>query len=506
MIINFYKAGTSTSGNRGHAGLPGRRGGSAPTRNIVNAGKLTIKANSKLASQLDSALRKKGSDYNDIQNIMYSAGLTPEKIESILTEQQGFNGASQLTTDKTKVETMIQETRVISKFDLFNAREKREEELQSQVEAIEKAHLLTNSDLSNLKSKEWKEKKVELVLISSSATAYAIMNGYDAIDTVGRISPLNNTKTLEFDHRSYLASEKSKNDLEQQELLSNNITSYINSGELGEDRILNSHAARQYVEGYGNLQNATKNTTDFLLTESGFGYQPIIEHSSTFIDSMTDKEQLLFRGVDSGSVSIEKMHNDFENEQITSDSWRPTGVAGKGYYASRLERAAEYADGKTSYNDSYTTSDSHQRLDKRDNYNHGKIKYDGFDADNTPEQRIHAFKIDKSKMMDIATFSRTQREYMGKLTDRYNGSPSGSKEQRKAGLLLSLASEPYSFAMMMGVDGLYMSDNMYGEPPHFVIYNRTAIKTTRLNYLMDYNNVADLNKKSYFDFGDGSWN
>ncbi len=506
MIISFYKAGTATSGNRGHAGLPGRRGGSAPSRNVVNAGKLTIKANSKLASKLDSALRSKGADYDNIQNIMYRSGLTPESITSILSEQQGFNGASQLTTDKNKVGTMVEQHRVVSKRELLDLREKRRDELENEVEVIEQAHLANNPDLSNLKNKEWKEKKIELLLINSSIEAYAVMNGYDAIDTLGRITPLNNTKTLEFDHKGYLASEKAKNDQTQNDVLARNFSTYLNNGKLDMDKILENHGAELYISGGSDTDRATKETIDILLRQSGFGYQPVMEHSNNFIESMTDNEQLIFRGVKSVDISIEKMHNDFENEQVTTDSWRPSGVVGKGYYASRLERATEYADGKKSYNGLYITTDSSRRLNTRDDYNHGKANVDGFASNDAPEQRIHAFKIDKSKMMNVNTFAKMQLDYLASLGETIAKSKVGSREERKAKLLFNIAREESNFAMMMGIDGVYMPEDMSYEPPHFAIYNRTAIKTTRLNYLMDYHSVNDLNDLSKFDFGDGSWN
>lgn len=134
-----------------------------------------------------------------------------------------------------------------------------------------------------------------------------------------------------------------------------------------------------------------------------------------------------------------------------------------------------------------------------------KQKNDGYDATVSPEQNIHAFKIDKRKMMNISDFAKKQSDYTSELRDIMSNNPPGSRQHKKASLLYVLASDESSFAMMMGIDGVYMPYEMYGEPPHFAIYNRTAIKTTRLNYLMDYHSVNDLNNLSKFSFGDGLW-
>ncbi len=223
MIIYFVKAGTATSGHRGHGGIKGKRGGSTKSRTPITASKLSIKANSKLAAELDVGLRRikidpvnagsielaefDGSDilrrtpYNDShQNSV--------KVLNLVKKMQGFDGASPYDTDNHKTREMrtrddqkvvfLEDSKLVNGLQVHKERESRIKELQSRIIEIEQTHLANNPDLSNLTSKEWKEKKIEMVLISTGGiNTYAIMQGYDGImynDKV--VDMLNNTKVV----------------------------------------------------------------------------------------------------------------------------------------------------------------------------------------------------------------------------------------------------------------------------------------------------------------------
>lgn len=223
MIISFVKAGTATSGHRSHSGIPGRRGGSAKSRNPVTKGKLSIKANSKLAKELDYGLRMikidpvnygsvelaefDGSDilrrtaYNDSHQ-------NSAKVLNLVKEMQGFDGASPYDTDNHKTRELrtrddqkivfLDDSKLVNGLQVHKERNARIKELQLNIIKIEQAHLYNNPDLSNLTSKEWKESKIEMALISTGGiNAFAVMQGYDGIlynDKV--VDMLNNTKVV----------------------------------------------------------------------------------------------------------------------------------------------------------------------------------------------------------------------------------------------------------------------------------------------------------------------
>lgn len=238
MLI-YFKAGTVTSGNRGHAGRKGKKGGSAPKAIQVIASKLSIKANSKIATESDNTLRNnplptsygyfsqqeavgaiRSKDY-----ILSEGKSTISHPYKVMSALQGFDrpSLSSLDTDDytlygenssggitdvnneyvVKRYGIVNSAKKISESQLYSEYDKRVTSLYADVKLIEDSHLGNpdNTDLSNLTSKEWKEKKLELMLISGSVETYAIMQGYDVLTTdSGKPHKiLNNTCKVELD-------------------------------------------------------------------------------------------------------------------------------------------------------------------------------------------------------------------------------------------------------------------------------------------------------------------
>lgn len=237
MLI-YYKAGTTTSGNRGHAGRKGKKGGSAAKIVQISANKLTIKANSKIASEINNTLRD-----NPLPNVYGYFGQRDEigairggayilsdgkstisNARKVIESLQGFDkpSLSSLDTDDYTLYgengsggiTDVNNEYVVKRFGISNSAKKISESqlmgeydrrftsLYDEVKLIEDSHLGNpeNTDLSNLTSKEWKEKKTELLLINDHYT-YAVMQGYDVItnDSGKPTMILNNTCKVELD-------------------------------------------------------------------------------------------------------------------------------------------------------------------------------------------------------------------------------------------------------------------------------------------------------------------
>ncbi len=222
MLI-YFKAGTVTSGNRGHGGRPGVRGGSTKSSKHMVGKKISIKANSKIAALLDDAMRTHPLS----PDVGYSVGSIAEEVRRIraldaiknggrdigiatpevdITKAQGFD--REMLTDKDTQDFdvygikmngdytkningedvvlyvgIVKDAKKIGYFDLYSQYDARVKQLHDEVSLIEQSHLGNpeNSDLSNLTSKEWKEKKAELLAIAGDVNSYAIMQGYDII-------------------------------------------------------------------------------------------------------------------------------------------------------------------------------------------------------------------------------------------------------------------------------------------------------------------------------------
>lgn len=261
MLIKFKKAGTVASGNRNHGGRPGKRGGSISSRQMVDAGKLTIKSNSKVASEVDSLLRSNPLTELDMdEEVMFLDPLSSQISRQIfnmtsngyicnssipitnslsyISKLQGFDGLPQLDTDINENDYEVfaisksgnvtrqveidsidlfglhKSAKTINKWELQNLHAERLENLHKEVLDIEKSHLENpkNSDLSNLSSKEWKEKKLEMLMIKSESN-FAVLMGYDAIvDDNGIPYILNNTKTVKISESKKTELKESKTD------------------------------------------------------------------------------------------------------------------------------------------------------------------------------------------------------------------------------------------------------------------------------------------------------
>lgn len=503
MLI-YYKAGTTTSGNRGHAGRKGKKGGSAPNRIPITASILSIKANSKLAGELDSNLRESPlNKYHATYRTMQEAGgqrvLAGHKflpygadidnvpaVIDFVKEQQGYNGSSLYDTDghKTKkwlsgdngeVVELLDNANLITTGSLELKREARINELFNDVLSIEQNHLLTNQDLSNLKNKEWKEKKIELALISAGGMeAYATMQGYDAIkNTDGTISVLNKTKIVIPEPVEVVVSKVKNptNGLSLQDgiaftddspYMTDKIKQALVSKSLDDITFTELNTVRNEIKKVYSENNPGEVHYDVILAalqkERGYSEKPQIisdnEALSIYQDAIKNGGKInnpdniiMFRGVaDNGEGAfIDQMKN--------GSHYAGAGIYGNGTYMAGLDTASEYASSKKNiqpiFLDSRTKFVSHTDFDKNRNTILGKMK-------------AEVDTIEKNHLSSNPDLSNLDNPVW---------------RQKKLSYILSRDNES-NWGVIHGYDGFYIESAGGSNKPYFNMWNRSKMRMT----------------------------